>query len=54
MLSDEKIRRKLEDRNLAAVARKIGVTRSYLCKYMKGGTLGDETKVKLVDYLLEQ
>jgi len=36
MLSIDEIKRKLEDRNLSAVARKVGITRAYLGMIMKG------------------
>lgn len=50
---DEAIRNKLADRNVAEVARRIGVTRAYLNSYLKTGKIGKETKEKLIAYLLE-
>lgn len=52
-MNDEIIRQKLKDRNLAAIARNIGVSRSYLSKYMSGKDISEATKQKLISYLLE-
>lgn len=54
MLEIEEIKIKLSDRNLAEVARRIGVTRSYLSAICKGKKPGYETIKKLSDYLDEK
>ena len=51
MLTIEEIRVKLSDRNLAEVARRIGVTRAYLSAICNGKSAGYETIKKLSDYL---
>lgn len=50
---DETIRKKLADRNVAEVARRIGVTRAYLNNYLSTGKISASTKEKLIAYLLE-
>lgn len=51
---DDKIKTKLRDRNLAQVARKIGISRSMLSYYVKGEReLSVAVKERLVSYLLE-
>jgi plasmid maintenance system antidote protein VapI len=52
MIKDDLIKKKLEDRNIAEIARRIGVSRSYLNRYIKGGEISQDTKVKLVEYLI--
>lgn len=47
----EQIKEKLSDRNLAEVARRIGVTRAYLSSIMKGQKISEEMRKKLSDYL---
>lgn len=53
MLSTEEIRERLEDRNLAAVARKMNCTRSYLHYVRTGKQTPKDTEllVRLSNYL---
>lgn len=53
MINEEVIKTKLKDRNIAAVARAIGVHRSYLSRFLNGEPISDGTKQKLIAYLLE-
>lgn len=52
MLDIKEIQKQLEDRNLAAVARKLGVTRSWLQAIRSGKAVcSKDTQQKLSDYL---
>lgn len=54
MLSLTEIRHKLSDRNLSEVARRLGVTRSWLASIAKGAKPSDEFQKKLSNYLAEK
>ena len=49
-MTPEEIRTQLSDRNLSEIARRINVTRSYLCHFMSGKDYPTLTK-KLESYL---
>lgn len=51
MLSLTEIQKKLSDRNLSEVARRLGVTRSWLASIAKGAKPSDEFQAKLSEYL---
>lgn len=47
----ENIREHLSDRNLAEVARRVGVTRAWLSAIKNGSNCSDEMRFKIVRYL---
>lgn len=47
----EVIREKLSDRNLAEVGRRLGVTRSWLSAFVKGGSCSEHMHKKLTAYM---
>jgi plasmid maintenance system antidote protein VapI len=48
----ENIRENLSDRNLAEVARRIGVTRAWLSAIKNGASCSDQMRFKIVKYLV--
>ena len=54
MLNIEQIRKKMEDRNISKVARKIGISKQYICQALSGKESASKNLLDKLNKYLEE